>query len=65
MSVNSLIPPSGKYCLHCNLTVANGDPDGENVPGDGEKRQHKSCADAKRLAVAQSKNTELCEVANI
>jgi hypothetical protein len=54
---------SEKYCPCCHVTVANGDPDGEDVPGsNGEKRQHRFCV--RRLAVARCRDTELREVAN-
>lgn len=54
------IPSSGKYCPYCNKMVAKCDPDGEDIPGSNGKKRHKSC----RLAVAQGKNTELCEITN-
>ena len=57
------IPSSGKYCFLCNEMVANGDPDGEDVPGSGgNERRHQSCV---RSAIARGKNTELRETANL
>jgi hypothetical protein len=58
----SLIPSSGKDCPYCHIIVANGDPDGENIPGDDGRRRHKSCA---KLAVARSKDTELRRTVNL
>jgi hypothetical protein len=55
------IPEKDFFCPLCNLVVAPGDPDGEDI--NKEKKQHKSCE--RRLAFARSKNTEFRESANL
>lgn len=38
------IKSSGKFCPYCHIMIANGDPNGEGVPGsNGKERRHKVC----------------------